>query len=300
MNKVDLHVHSKFSNDGEFEIQEIFDRCNDNKIETFSITDHNSVKGIIEAISNCLNQGIEFIPGIEIDCSYKGTDLHVLGYNIDWQSDDFIELEKLFQKNVMDSFPEMIENLAKSGIKVDANEVLEKSEGKLPCGELIAEVLLTNTDYHSNKKLTPYLSGGERSDMPYINFYHDYFAQGKPAYVKINYMDYRDTIELIKDNAGIPIIAHPGMNFRGKEELISELLDFGAKGLEVFNNYHDSKQINYFADLVSQGDYIMTCGSDFHGKNKPLIKIGEFKFNAEYKDYLNKSLIKIRHTIIRD
>lgn len=293
MNKVDLHVHSKFSNDGELEIQEIFKKCIDKKIEVLSITDHNSVKGILEAIPDCLNLGVEFIPGIEIDCSYKNTDLHILGCNIDWQSNDFAELEKSFYKNVMDAFPEMIENLAKSGIEVDINEVLEKSNGKLPCGELIAEVLLTNTDYHSNKKLSPYLSGGERFDMPYINFYHDYFAQGKSAYVKIDYMDFRDTIELIKDNAGIPIVAHPGMNLKGKEELIYELLNLGAEGLEVFNNYHDSKQIKYFADLAFQGDYIMSCGSDFHGINKPLIQIGEYKFHAEYKDYLDKSIMKI-------
>ena len=296
MNKIDLHVHSKFSNDGEYGIQEIIDKCIDNKIDILSITDHNSIRGIIEAIPKCLNQGIELIPGIEIDCSYNGIDLHLLGYNIDWQSNDFIELEKSIHKKVMDSFPQMIENLDKSGIKVDANEVIEKSNGKLPCGELIAEVLLTNTDYHSNKMLIPYLNGGERSDMPYINFYHDFFAQGKPAYVKINYMEFRDAIELVKNNAGTPIVAHPGMNLRGKEELIIELLDNGAKGLEVFNNYHDIKQTKYFADLALKGTYIMTCGSDFHGKNKPLIEIGKFAFLAEYQDYLKKSILKIQHT----
>ena len=296
MNKVDLHVHSKFSNDGEYGIQKIIDKCIDDKIDILSITDHNSIRGIIEAIPNCLNQGIELIPGIEIDCSYNGIDLHLLGYNIDWQSNDFIELEKSIHKKVMDSFPQMIENLDKSGIEVDANEVIEKSNGKLPCGELIAEVLLTNADYHSNKMLMPYLNGGERSDMPYINFYLDFFAQGKPAYVKIDYMEFRDAIELVKNNAGTPIVAHPGMNLRGKEELIIELLDNGAKGLEVFNNYHDTKQIKYFADLALKGTYIMTCGSDFHGKNKPLIEIGKFTFLAEYQDYLEKSILKIQHT----
>ena len=71
MNKADLHVHSKFSNDGEFDVQEIFDKCVSNGVETLSITDHNSIKGVIEAKSSCLNQGVEFIPGIEIDCVYK-------------------------------------------------------------------------------------------------------------------------------------------------------------------------------------------------------------------------------------
>ena len=243
MNKIDLHIHSKYSNDGEFEIQELIDKCLNGMINTLSITDHNSILAIREAIPLCLNSGIDLISGIEIDCSYNDIDLHLLGYNIDWQSKDFIELEKSIHKKVMDSFPEMIDNLDKLGIKVDKNEVLENANGKLPCGELIAEVLLTNKVYHSNKKLVPYMPGGERSDMPYLNFYHDFFAQGKPAYVKIGYMDFHDAINIVKSNGGIPIIAHPGINLKGKEELVIELLNNGVEGIEVFNNYHNASQI---------------------------------------------------------
>jgi len=293
MNKIDLHVHSKYSDDGEFGIQEIINKCINNKIHTLSITDHNSVRGINEAILISSQSGIDLISGIEVDCNYNNIDLHLLGYNIDWGSNDFINLEKDIKKKVMESFPEMIRNLDKLGINVNANEVLEKAKEKLPCGELIAEVLLTNKDYNSNKKLQPYMKGGERSDMPYINFYHDFFAQGKPAYVKINYMSYFDAIDLVSSNGGIPIIGHPGMNLKGKEEIIIELLDGGAKGVEVFNNYHDSKQVDYFANLAIQRNILMTCGSDFHGKNKPLIDIGKYRINKKYQDYLLKSIKRI-------
>lgn len=296
MNKTDLHIHSKCSNDGELGALEIIEKCLNNKITTIAITDHNSILAINEAIPLCLNVGIDLISGIEIDCSFKGTDLHLLAYNIDWKSNDFIELDKSIHKKVMDSFPEMIQNLDKLGINVDENEVLEKANGQLPCGELIAEVLLTNKVYHSNPKLLPYLLGGERSDMPYINFYHDFFAQGKLAYVKINYMDFREAIDLVKSNSGIPIIAHPGMNLKGQEELVIELLENGVEGLEVFNNYHNALQIEYFADLAIQKSILMTCGSDFHGKNKPLIDIGKFKTNSKYDDYLQRSIKKIKNT----
>jgi len=297
MNTSDLHVHSKFSNDGEFEIQEIVDRCICNEVNVLSITDHNSISGIKEAISICLNSGIDLIPGIEIDCSYLGVDLHLLGYNIDWLSNDFIELEKSIHKKVMDSFPEMIFNLNRFGIEVNEHEVLEKANGKLPCGELIAEVLLSKKEYRSNPMLLTYVNGGERSDMPYINFYHDFFAQGKPAYVKINYMDFVDAVELVRSNGGTPIIAHPGMNLRGKEELIVELFKHGAAGLEVFNNYHDARQMDYFADFTLQGSFLMTGGSDFHGKNKPLIDIGKYPVPDKYKGRLNQKgiTLKIRH-----
>lgn len=292
MKKADLHVHSKYSNDGEFGIQDIIEMCELNGVGILSITDHNSVKGIKDALRLCEQSSLIFIPGIEIDCNYNGIDLHLLGYNINWRSKDFVDLEGIIRMKVMDSFPQMIENLAKSGITVDATEVLGKSEGKLPCGELIAEVLLTNKDYHSNQLLKPYLPGGARSDMPYINFYFDFFAQGKPAYVAINYISYDEAIDLVINNGGTAIIAHPGMNLKGREEIVNELIYKGAKGIEVFNNYHDVHQVEYFAKLAERRNILMTCGSDFHGKNKPLIKIGEYQVIEKYKDYLYKSILQ--------
>jgi hypothetical protein len=38
----------------------------------------------------------------------------------------------------------------------------------------------------------------------------------------------------------------------------------------------------------------MTCGSDFHGKNKPLIDIGKYRINEKYDDYLLKCVKQIR------
>jgi predicted metal-dependent phosphoesterase TrpH len=126
--------------------------------------------------------------------------------------------------------------------------------------------------------------------MPYINFYHDYFAQGSPAYVKIDYISYSEAIDLIKSQDGIPIIAHPGVNLRNREALINELLDNGALGLEAFNNYHDFNQINYFAGIADRRHLLLTCGSDFHGKNKPLIKPGLFKQVDRFEHSVDKSI----------
>jgi hypothetical protein len=39
----------------------------------------------------------------------------------------------------------------------------------------------------------------------------------------------------------------------------------------------------------------MTCGSDFHGKNKPLIEIGKFIYNSKYDDYLHESVKQINY-----
>lgn len=300
MIKADLHTHSEYSNDGELSVKGIVQKCIDNQIGTLSITDHNGVGATEEAVGLCSQSNINFIPGIEIDCNYQGIDLHLLGYQIDWRSKEFTDLEKIIDKKIMDALPQMVENLAKEGIEVDVDEVLRKSKGKPPSAELLAEVLFGNKESFSNSKLKPYMEGGSRSDMPYINFYLDFFAQGKPAYVKIDHMSYSDAIELVRSHGGIPIVAHPGLNLKGREAMAIELLDQGAAGLEVFNNYHDGNQIDYFASLVQQKEMLMTCGSDFHGKNKPLIDIGKYASSDKYHSLLSRSIDFILQHALRN
>ncbi len=134
------------------------------------------------------------------------------------------------------------------------------------------------------------MPGGKRGDMPYINFYLDYFAQGKPAYVPISYMSYNESVQMIKDNGGTPVVAHPGLNFKDNEAIVEQLIQKGASGLEVFNNYHNTAQISYFSSIVIQKNAIMTVGSDFHGKTKPLIKMGEYTYDNTYNDYFTRSM----------
>ena len=74
-------------------------------------------------------------------------------------------------------------------------------------------------------------------------------------------MNFRDAVERVRDNGGVPVVAHPGLNLRGRERIVEKLLERGAEGLEVFNNYHDDRQIAYFAPLVRRRGALMTCGN---------------------------------------
>lgn len=292
--KADLHIHSNFSNDGEKSIPDLVRMCLEEQVEMFSITDHNGIKGSREALKLCANHNeLSFVPGIEIDCNYRGTDLHLLGYQVDVEGPVFEELEHKVEKKYLDATPEMLRNLEKLGIEIDLKELMQKSGGKAPSGELIAEVMLENPDYRSHPRLTPYLPGGDRSDMPLINFYLDFMAQGKPAHVEIRHMDFKEAVDLVQSKGGIPIVAHPGLNLRGREEVLNDLLEQGALGLEVFNNYHSQEQCAYLANLARKQGALISCGSDFHGKNKPLISIGKYGMLEELRPYLNQSLDKI-------
>lgn len=71
----DLHIHSGYSSDGELPVAAIVGLCAARGLDAFSLTDHNSVRGVGEAARLARERGIGFVPGIEIDCNYRGTDL---------------------------------------------------------------------------------------------------------------------------------------------------------------------------------------------------------------------------------
>lgn len=288
----DLHIHSEYSSDGEFRVADLVGKCAAAGTRIFSLTDHNSVRGLDEARDGALQAGLGFVPGIEIDCNFEGTDLHLLGYRIDWKSPDFRALEETVAAKVMASFGQTVDKLRKLGFSVDEQAVLAAAAGKLPTLELIAEVMLSDAGCDT-PLLAPYREDGARGEMPYINFYLDFGAQGKPAFVPVDYMSYCDAVELVRDNGGVPVVAHPGLNLRGRERIAEKLLERGAEGLEVFNNYHDDRQIAYFAPLVQRRGALMTCGSDFHGKTKPLIHIGRFNSDDRWASCLTDSVARL-------
>ena len=172
MIRADLHIHSQYSSDGEFRPADIVGKCAAGGVDLFALTDHNTVRGLDEACDGALHAGLEFVPGIEIDCSFEGTDLHLLGYGIDWKSPDFRALEETVAAKVMASFGETVGKLRRLGFAVDEQAVLAAAAGKLPTMELIAEVMLSDAACDT-PLLAPYREGGVRGDMPYISFRPD-------------------------------------------------------------------------------------------------------------------------------
>ncbi|MBS3169466.1 PHP domain-containing protein [Candidatus Woesearchaeota archaeon] len=63
---VDMHFHSRYSVDGLPTVKQIIQKCRSNSIGT-SITDHNEIKGALEAVS-LAHKDIFVIPGIELTC----------------------------------------------------------------------------------------------------------------------------------------------------------------------------------------------------------------------------------------
>ena len=79
-----LHIHSTYS-DGKCTFDELVEQGKLLKLEHMAICDHNSVEGW----KNFDYKKCDFlITGVEFDCFYKGTLLHILGYGFDPNNQD--------------------------------------------------------------------------------------------------------------------------------------------------------------------------------------------------------------------
>ncbi len=274
MDKVDLHIHSYYSDDGQFSPLELFALARENATTILAIADHNNVNSLAEAIPLALDYGLTLIPAIEIDCCCDTTVLHLLGYNIDYRDEAFTLLDKKSKAEDLKNSEQRLQLVEALGIVVNRKKLEALCPSGIFIGEAMAEVALEDPSNNDCELLQAYRPGGSRSINPYVNFYWDFLSQGKPAYVKNDIPTLAEAIAIIQNSKGITVLAHPGINVKEDTALLDKIRAAGVAGIEVFSSYHDNRQTQFYLDYAQQHNLLLSCGSDFHGKTKPAIKIG--------------------------
>jgi len=294
---IDLHMHTNYSDDGEYTPTQIVKMCHEKGVKIMAISDHNSVKAIDEAQREAEKLGLTYIPAAEFDCHFNGLNLHVLGYGFDYRQPIFKELEE----NIL------TQELANSDLKLKLTNALSfeltkdqmdhYSENGVYTGECFAEVLLHDPRYDNHDILKPYRKGGNRDSNPYVNFYWDYYAQGKPCYTEMKYPTLEEIIKIIHETKGVAVLAHPGNNLKGQFDLIDQMFQMGLDGVEAFSSYHNDETNQYFYLKAMDYNKLITCGSDFHGKTKPSIQLNQtgcsIDQNIIAKQFIERRLISI-------
>ena len=80
---------------------------------------------------------------------------------------------------------------------------------------MFAEVLLNKPEYKEHELLLPYRPGGDRSSNPYVNFYWDYYSQGKPCHVGIKFPSMEEVITEIHESGGKAVRGASGSELKG-------------------------------------------------------------------------------------
>ncbi len=271
---IDLHMHSYESDDGEYQPEKLVSMAKEKNIDVIAITDHNRVSGVEAALAAGGKNSVQIVPGIELDGRVGGRGVHVLGYFIDYRDSRFSDVQQRVDAMEREAGQTRLDLVEKLGIAIDRDKVAALSKHGLVPGELLAEVALADPRNRDVSILAPYRQGGARSDNPYLNFYSDYCAEGKAAYCHVGHMPLAEAVELIVSSGGAAVLAHPGVNLKGRETLLEEIVAAGVKGIEAYSSYHSGEERRYWCDKAKRYGLFVTCGSDFHGKTKPAVAMG--------------------------
>ena len=268
---IDLHTHTTAS-DGQYTPSELVTMAKEKNIELLSITDHDTVSGLEEAVEAAHRCNIDFIPGIEIS-THMGVEIHILGFYVDYKNKILVEKCEEYERSRSNRAIRICDYLNGIGIPVVLDEVKEYA-GDGSIGRPHFAQWLQEHDYVQTRKeaFSRYL------DTPRFKAATE---RTKPTP--------EEAIELIHDAGGIAVMAHPGLLKLGRknqESLIRTLKAAGMDGLECFYSKHEKKQEEYYLRLAREYGLKISCGSDFHGeKVKPDVSLG-MKVNANHIEIL--------------
>ncbi|NPV44447.1 MAG: PHP domain-containing protein [Firmicutes bacterium] len=268
MQYADLHLHSTAS-DGTSSPEEVVRRAGELGFSVISLTDHDSVGGLEQAISMGEKLNVEVIPGIELSTLHMNEEVHILGYYINWKNGRLKNKLEYFIRARKSRADKMIEKLNSMGINITRERVLELAGSNFVGRPHIARAMLEK---------------GYIKDLSEA-FTADFIGKGGRAYVERHKISPFKAIELILSVKGIPVLAHPGVFKRDewiKEELIRELVDGGLMGIEVFYPQHSAELTEYYLKVAKKYRLLVSGGSDYHGENSGRNILGSVKLPIEY------------------
>jgi predicted metal-dependent phosphoesterase TrpH len=230
-------------------------------LQAIAITDHDTIEGLEEGLSEGKKIDFEVIPGIEISAEHSPGSMHLLGFFIDIHHPLLNERLGYLQKARAERNPKIVEKLNQLGIDVSYEEVLKASGGGQVGRPHVAQVLFEK--------------GYVRS---FQEAFERFLKKGAPAYVEKLRFTAKESIHFINEAKGVAVLAHPNtlsMNgYSELENLIIQLVKEGLKGIEVYYPEHSALEVAQYRILAERYGLLMTGGTDYHGMEKNGLEIG--------------------------
>jgi predicted metal-dependent phosphoesterase TrpH len=250
--RADLHTHSTYS-DGVLTPRQLLELAYRRGVRVLALTDHDTTDGIPEALEAARHYpDLLLIPGIEMSTDVPGNEVHVLGYFIDWQDEEFQrELARLRDSRYVRA-RRMVERLAQLGAPVSWERVLEIAGDGAIGRPHIAQALV---------------EAGHVRDVN--EAFQRYLSRNGPAYVERERMSATEVVRLIGSVGGLAALAHPRELMDQLDRLLPELKAAGLIGMEVYYQDYTPDEIETLRSWAERFSLLPLGGSDYHGLGGP-------------------------------
>jgi len=253
--EADLHCHTTAS-DGLLSPTELVQLAAKLGLKGIGITDHDTIRGWKEAEEAGANYQIQILKGIELNTDWQGTEVHILGYEVDSSSDYLADKLKVLRNAREKRMVKILERFKDLGIKISVEDVQQFAQGESIGRPHIAQALIQR-GYVGNIR--------EAFDR--------YIGQGAPAYVSRYKLTPEEGIRIIREAHGVAVLAHPGVHH--VEEGIPAWVKAGLQGIEVLHSQHSPDDEMRYLKIAQESGLLTTGGSDFHGEAcKPGVNLG--------------------------
>ncbi len=263
---VDLHIHTFFS-DGLFAPEQVVIEAKLQGLSAIAITDHDSVDGIDRAKIEGKKAAIEVVPGVEMSCCVNGTDVHILGYYIDYHDE---EVQRFFAR-VRTSRLERAERIV-----AKVNE-LSGGRGQVSSARVreLAGAGAVGRPHIAQAMV-------EASVVQNIGeAFERFIGYDGPAYFPKMRLTPVAAIEFIHGAGGLAVIAHPATY--GNDGLLYTVIAAGVDGIEVWHPEHNQRQVDHYLEMAEKNRLLVTGGSDCHGGRKfGRVYLGDIRLPYQY------------------
>ena len=261
----DLQSHSVHS-DGSLAPAEVVARAASEGISLLSLTDHDTVDGVDEALEAGRARGVRVARGVELTAVRAAdADVHVLGYELDHRDRglaDFLAAARADRELRMERMADRVEEL---GLELDRGEMRARRAAGRPVGRphLAAAVL---AERRNRDRLRA--EGADTTD----GFFGVYLVEGGRAWVPRTQPAVAGAIAAIHAAGGVAVWAHPWHDVAGAAEVLGEVERFrglGLDGVECFYVEHSREQTHALCDHCEAVGLLRTGSADFHGPDHP-------------------------------
>ena len=151
--RIDLHTHTNHS-DGALSPTELVNKAHSLGLNIISITDHDSINGLEEAIIVGKDLGIEVIPGVEISTDIDNKEIHILGYFFNIQDQELHKYLNFFREERYHRAKRIIQKLRNFGLNITIDDVIQRAKnsalGRPHIASTMAELSLVNNYYEAH------------------------------------------------------------------------------------------------------------------------------------------------------
>lgn len=255
---IDLHTHTCCS-DGSMTPTELVKHAKEKGLSAIAVTDHDTIKGIKEAMEAGQTYGVEVVPGVEFS-SQSLSQVHVLGYYIDVNSPTLLKVFAEQQEERIISNQKYLKVLKDHGFPITEEEVVKVAPHGGVGRAHYAKIMMEHGWVSSVK---------EAFDL--------YLGVGMPCYIERQVITPERAIEIIHSAGGLAFFAHPHQTKLPKDQLdgfIRHLKDRGLDGIEGYYSEYTPEMHDHFMNTAKELGLLVSGGSDFHAAMKPHIEIG--------------------------